>query len=133
MSAIKKTKRKDIGAIGEDLAIDHLERNGYKIIDRNYKCRYGEIDLIASIDNKLIFIEVKLKKGIKYCKAIEAVNDPKQKKIIKSALTYIQKHKIENLDIRFDVIGIELGTRKKPKITHIPNAFEPTEMDFEER
>jgi len=129
---MKKTKKKDIGFIGEDLAINFLEKNGYEILERNYKCRYGEIDLIARIEDRLVFVEVKLKKGESYCKAIEAVDYSKQKKIIKSALNYIQENNIENLGIQFDIIGIELEDGKPPSIIHIKNAFEPSESDFEE-
>jgi putative endonuclease len=135
---MKKTKKKDIGFIGEDLAINFLEKNGYEILERNYRCKYGEIDLIAQVENKLVFIEVKLKKvcrgilNMPWCKAIEAVDYSKQKKIIKSALNYIQENNIENLGIQFDVVGIELEAKNPPFITHLKNAFEPIESDFEE-
>jgi len=127
---MKKTKRKDVGYIGEDLAIDYLEKRGYKIVERNFKCRFGEIDLIARIENRLVFVEVKLKKGEKYCKPIEAVDYAKQKKVIKSSLFYVQKYRIDNLDVQFDVVGIELEQGKTPNIIHIENAFEPSDLDI---
>jgi len=135
---MKKTKKKDIGFIGEDLAINFLEKNGYEILERNYRCKYGEIDLIARIEDRLVFVEVKLKKvcrgilNMPWCKAIEAVDFSKQRKIIKSALNYIQENNIENLGIQLDVVGIELGAGKTPSITHLKNAFELVESDFEE-
>ena len=115
----------NIGEKGESIAIEYLENNGYKIINRNYYSRFGEIDIIAKKENYIIFAEVKTRKINTNFNAFEAVDAIKQKKIIKTAMIYL-KEKSLSLQPRFDVIAVLFDTNLKnvKEINHIKNAFE---------
>ena len=112
--------KKIIGKIGENSATRYLEKNNYEIINRNYSCRFGEIDIIA-IDkktNELIFIEVKTRTNLSYGMPIESINNKKIKHIINSINYYIMNKKLSNIDIRIDAIEVILK-KNKCYINHI--------------
>ncbi len=113
-------KRKQ-GMIGENTACVYLINKGYKILNRNYYTRYGEIDIIAKKDDIIIFIEVKMRSTKRYGIGAEAVNKKKIDTIRICAQIYMQENKLCNQSIRFDVIDI-LGNLEK-KINHIQAAF----------
>lgn len=115
---------KEIGRFGEDTASKYLEESGYTILDRNFRCRSGEIDIIASDGNYIVFIEVKTRSGSFYGTPGEAVNELKQHKIIKVSETYIMKRKLFNYDFRFDVIEIVIDKAKNASIKLIKDAFQ---------
>ncbi len=100
--------KQETGKIGEEIAKNYLERKGYKIIERNFRCRQGEIDIIAMYSGKLIFIEVKTRRSEKYGKPAEAVNGVKQKNMINAARYYLYKTGQGNKFIRFDVVEVKL-------------------------
>lgn len=107
------------GIKGEVFAKNFLEKNGYKVLATNYKNKIGEIDIIAQINNVLVFVEVKARESLKYGHPREAVNFYKQQKIRQVATAYLMQNKLyDKINVRFDVIDI-LGE----KITHIENAF----------
>lgn len=111
------------GKIGENLACMYLQKNKYTIIDRNFRCRQGEIDIIACDEKKeLVFIEVKTRSNLKYGLPSESVVKMKKNHIIGSAKYYNYKNKIENTPIRFDVIEVLLNNSYY-KINHIKDAF----------
>ena len=117
--------RKDLGAKGEKLAIRFLKRKGYRIIQRNYKCKLGEIDIVARQDGTIIFVEVKTRQTEEFGAPQYAVNASKRKQISKVALSYIRNNKLAEQSCRFDVIAITLTSEsRKPVIEHIENAFE---------
>lgn len=95
-----------LGQKGEKVASRYLEKLGYTIVSSNYKCSYGEIDIIAKDKNELVFIEVKTRCSKKYGEAREAVNEYKKKHIKKASTYYIYKHRLENELVRFDVIEV---------------------------
>jgi putative endonuclease len=111
---------RSVGAGEEELAANFLRDKGYFIIQKNYRVRQGEIDIVARDGGTIVFVEVKYRKDTKAGHPLEAVNFQKQRQICKTALFYLNQNKInpETTPIRFDVIGI-LGT----EITHIENAF----------
>src|SRR5258706_14301307 len=108
----------ELGKIGEQLAAEHLEKNGYEILARNYKfTSKAELDIVASKDERIIFVEVKTRES-------DYLNDPvlmvpmkKQKQVIKAADEYIKEHDI-NIPWRFDIISIVVNKRER-KIEHI--------------
>ena len=111
--------KRTIGADKEQLAAEYLIDNGYTVLERNFRSRTGEIDIIASKDNYLVFIEVKYRSSNRYGAAIEAVNYKKQQTIRKVASYYLAtKYNSCDIPCRFDVLGIDGGA-----ITHIKNAF----------
>ncbi|HSH35827.1 YraN family protein [Schnuerera sp.] len=109
------------GIFGENEAVKYLVSQGYRILDRNYRTKVGEIDIIAIKSHILVFIEVKARTSTSYGYPYEAVNWKKQEKIYKSSLIYIKHKSMNNYQIRYDIIEVYL--RKKLKINHIENAF----------
>lgn len=110
---------RQLGAQQEALAADYLERQGFRILARNFRCRAGEIDLIAEEDGCLVFVEVKYRTGLRKGYPMEAVHAAKQRTIYRVAQWYMQqRHVPENTRCRFDVVSI-LGS----EVTLIRNAF----------
>ena len=118
--------RNHSGKIGEDYAAAMLESGGFRIIQRNYHSRWGEIDIIAADSQYIVFAEVKTRAENHFGHPLESVTAAKQKKVIKTALQYLADHPEMDLQPRFDVVGI-LTDRSGTEITavdYIPNAFE---------
>jgi len=97
-----------LGRFGEDLAVSYLRKHGYRIIERNFKVRYGEIDIICEKDDILVFVEVKTRIGHAYGLPEEAVTPRKLREIIKTAEYFTVLHHELSSSLRIDVIGIEL-------------------------
>lgn len=118
---------KVIGNLGEKIALEYLKKSGYSILNRNYRCPLGEIDIITTFKNDLIFVEVKTRTSTKFGYPREAVNYYKQSKIIKVAEYFIlYNNKIFfNKTPRFDVVEIIIDplTFNLNKLNHIKNAF----------
>ena len=110
------------GSFGEKAACRALQKDGYRILARNYRKKYGEIDIIAQKDALICFVEVKTRSGTDYGTPAEAVTQEKQRKIILTAQAYIAEH---NLDaaFSFDVIEVYLTGKKIRFIHHIKDAF----------
>lgn len=103
---LSKLLNKVRGDVGETIAVNFLKKQGYKIVQTNFKCRVGEIDVVATKDGVLCFIEVKRRSTLAYGRPIEAVDWHKQNQIRKTAEFYLMlKHK-DYADIRFDVVEI---------------------------
>ena len=123
-------KKHDVGKTGEKLAAKYLEQSNYKIIKQNFRCKQGEIDIIA-IDNKeleqdLVFVEVKLRKNGDFARAREYVDRRKQDRIRITASAYLAQNPTA-LQPRFDVIEIyapEGPASLRPEITHLEDAFQ---------
>ncbi|MGQ9693494.1 MAG: YraN family protein [Thermodesulfobacteriota bacterium] len=116
-------ERISLGKIGEELAVAHLKKMKYKILERNYKCPLGEMDLVARDKNTLVFIEVKTRKTKDFGGPAAAVDLHKQRQLSKVALHYLNQKKLNNIPARFDVVAIEL-IGSTPQVEVIPNAFE---------
>ena len=111
------------GTILESMAIDYLKNKGVLLIQRNFCCKLGEIDLICKDQNELIFIEVRYRKNNTYGNAEESINYKKRQKLIKAALYFLQNtKKYDNSPCRFDVIAIN-GNIINPNIEWIQNAI----------
>lgn len=108
------------GRLGEKIAVNYLIDNDASILDTNYRINSGEIDIIAKLNEELVFIEVKSRSSIKFGYPSEAVNYNKKRKIINTAKYFMLKNDLNDIPIRFDVIEIYL---KENKINHIINAF----------
>ena len=116
---------RDTGRWGEEQAARYLRRKGYRILERNYSCRLGEIDIIAGHGSFVIFAEVKLRKNADFAEAREFVTSAKQRRIISTAMLWMQSEGCE-LQPRFDVIEIyapEGENSRRPDIRHIEDAF----------
>lgn len=118
-------RRKSLGRQGEDLAAAFLRQRGYAVVCRNYRCRSGEIDIVARKKNQLCFIEVKTRRTGRFGPPQEAVTAAKQKKIARAAQDFILRHGLESRPARFDVIAVDFSSGSGI-ITQIENAFELT-------
>ena len=108
-----------LGRWGEKKCERFLKRKGFKVVARNFSCRFGEIDLIM-IDNDraLVFIEVKTRRDEEFITAQSAVTAAKRKRMRVVGDHFTKKYKIKNRPIRFDVVVVILGTEKQPEIRH---------------
>jgi putative endonuclease len=110
------------GAWGEELALHYLTRRGFALIERNYRTRYGELDLILRDGDTLVFAEVKLRRGVAFGDPLEAVTPRKQAAIRALAEQYLSEREPHFDALRFDVVGILIG-RGQPRIVHVEDAF----------
>lgn len=104
-----KHNNRVIGAIGEEIAVELFKQKGLVILARNFRCRFGEIDIIARDKETLVFIEVKTRKSLKWGRAEEAVNHKKQAKLRHLAAFYLQKNFLLWVPCRFDVCAVYLN------------------------
>ena len=119
-------RRNGIGAWGERQAERYLKRQGYRIVERNFSCRYGEIDLIAETREYLVFVEVKLRKSDAFARAAEFVDFRKQNRLRRTAQLWLTLHETE-LQPRFDVVEVYAPAgeaTRHPTINHLEDAFQ---------
>lgn len=110
----------ELGRIGENIIADYITKLGYKVVERNFACNQGEIDIIAKDKEELVFIEVKTRTDISYGEASEAVTNTKKRHLINSIKYYIYKQKLENQPIRIDVAEVYIN---KGKVNYIKQAI----------
>ena len=120
------SETKDTGRMGEALAAEMLEENGYTIVTRNVHSLYGEIDLIASGEGCICFIEVKVRRKGSMIDPLESITPTKRRRIIKTALVYLRSHETD-LQPRFDVFSIVTQDKKVVSCEHIKGAFDADE------
>ena len=113
----------DFGKQGEKIAVNYLTDKGYEILERNWRNRHKEIDIIAKDGKELVIVEVKTRKSNNYGEPDLAVNKQKQRLLISAANAYIFRNKLD-IDTRFDIISIVFKD-DKPVIDHIEDAFLP--------
>ena len=110
--------KKEFGNTGEDIATEYLEKQGYIILERNFYCKQGEIDIIAKDKNEVVFVEVKSRSDVGYGLPSEAVTKQKIKHLCRTAKYFLHKNKMFNEFIRFDVVEILIKSGKF-NINHI--------------
>lgn len=116
--------RKQLGHWGESVAAHHLEAKGYEIVARNWRCRQGEIDLVAKAGEVLIFVEVKTRRGRDMGTPEEGITPHKARKLLDIAQQYLFSHNLDDVEWRVDLIAVELDkTGKLLRCEHIPNLF----------
>jgi putative endonuclease len=98
--------RHDLGAAGEQAAEHFLRKKRYVIVARNYRCKVGEVDLVALDRGTLVFVEVKTRRHAGFGAPIEAVDMRKQRQIVRAARHFIAAHRLHDRDARFDVVGV---------------------------
>lgn len=113
----------EVGKLGEQEAKEYLKKNNYQILGLNFRCKLGEIDIIAYHKNTIVFVEVKTRKNNVYGTPAQAVNKSKQKRIIKTALYYLQLKNKYNENVRFDIVEVWQSDKVIKDINIIPNAF----------
>lgn len=117
-------KHNEIGVFGENQAVFYLETNGYQILERNFRFRKGEIDIIAYKNPFVCFVEVKTRSSNDWGKPEEAINSHKEKLLINTANAFLEQHEMDEM-ARFDVITI-VGDEKKFEIKHLKDAIQPS-------
>ena len=105
---VRDRRKKEAGRLGEELSVLMLEERGYEILERNYRCRFGEIDIIALRRDILTFVEVKTRSGEHYGTAAEAVTWSKQQKIRQTALQYLNEYRNPFAGVEFQVVEVLL-------------------------
>ena len=118
-------ERKKLGSHGEDLAVEFLKRQGYRILQRNFKLKFGEIDIVAQEGDTVCFIEVRTKTGDELGTPFESITPFKQRKLSRLALAYLKnQYKSVEVRARFDVVAVFSEDGKEEKVEIIKNAFE---------
>lgn len=116
-------KRREVGILGEKLARDFLKKKGYRIRETNFRCRHGEIDVVAEKKDSLIFVEVRTKTGADFGSPEESMTFAKKERLIASALAYRNIHHNLPLSWRIDFVAVELDQKgKATRIEIIENA-----------
>jgi putative endonuclease len=116
--------RQRLGRSGEETIAKYLQKHGYKILVKNYRCKVGEIDIIAMDGPYLVFIEVKTRSGLGFGSPASSVNTRKQKQISRAAQYYLAEQQLFDSPARFDVVSILWADGKPMQIDHINNAFD---------
>jgi putative endonuclease len=118
-------ERQRLGKTGEDLAVTELTSQGYAIVARRYRTRFGEIDIIARDAETFVFVEVRRKSGLGYGAAAESVTPDKQRRVVRMAVDYLARNDLyEKCAVRFDVVAIDDQPSGPPCITLIRAAFD---------
>ncbi len=115
--------RQQTGSWGEQLACEYLEQKDYQILDRNYRSKFGELDIVARNGEYLVFCEVKTRNGKGSIHPTAAITPRKIRKLRQLGQLYIQQKKIYYLQPRFDVVAIQMPTHEPPIIEHFINAL----------
>ncbi|MDE5616209.1 MAG: YraN family protein [Clostridia bacterium] len=114
---------KKAGIEGENTAIEYLKKKGYRILERNFTSKTGEIDIIAQDKNYLVFVEVKSRDNLKFGYPVESVTLNKARKIVRTAECYLLYRKRQNSLCRFDIIEVLKG-----EVNHIKNAYDKSDL-----
>ena len=114
--------RQSLGKLGEDLACRELVRRGYAILDRRYRTRVGELDIVARDGETVVFVEVKTRGSASCGTPAEAVTAVKRRKLALMAADYVVRRRLERSPCRFDVVAVEVGSGA-PVVTLYQSAF----------
>ena len=120
--AMSSDRRQTLGELGETLACDELRRRGYAILERRYRTRYGEIDIVARDGDVLVFVEVKARVGSAFGTGAEAVTRFKQRRVARMAADFLVRRRLSDRPCRFDVVSVAVGDGV-PRIEVIAGAF----------
>lgn len=118
-AAARPPHNQELGARGESLAAAYLEERGYRILDRNWRNRHGELDLIARDRDTLVAVEVKTRSGLGYGPPLAAITARKASRIRRLLLDWIRDHEAHAPKLRVDAIGITMRERESPRIDHL--------------
>lgn len=114
-----ETLKRHPGSAGEDAACAWLERRGYRILARNWRCRSGEVDVVARLGSTTVFVEVKERRDTVHGLGVEAVTWSKRQRLVRAARLYAAAHGVSETALRFDVVSID-----GRKVRHEPGAFD---------
>lgn len=115
--------RRQLGGEAEDAAVRYLTAQGFRIRARNYACRAGELDVVAERGELVAIVEVRMRSSAAWGDPAHTVSWPKQRRVVRAALHYLQRERLRGREIRFDVISI-VGRGPTATVEHIPGAFD---------
>ena len=118
-----KDDRQSLGKLGEDLACAELSRRGYELLDRRYRTRFGEIDIVARHQGAIVFIEVKARASAAFGDGAAAVTGFKQYRIGQMAVDFLSRRQLTDQPCRFDVVAVSFD-RGRPRVDVYENAFD---------
>jgi putative endonuclease len=113
----------DLGAHGERIAAAYLTDRGLRVLDRNWRCRDGELDIVARDGDALVFCEVKTRRAVGFGHPVEAVGHVKQRRLRTLAQRWLAAHEEHAPELRFDVVGVLVRTEGPALVTHLRAAF----------
>jgi len=116
-------ERISTGKMGEEIAAKHLVGVGYEILERNFRCPLGEMDIVARDHETMVFVEVRSRRTDNYGSPLESVGFTKQKKISRVAEYYLNRHGLQQVKARFDVVAVKLSP-SRPEVELIRDAFD---------
>ncbi|HET6739985.1 MAG TPA: YraN family protein [Kribbella sp.] len=111
-----------VGQYGEDLAARYLTSNGFSVLERNWRCELGEIDIVAREDDTLVICEVKTRRGLNYGTPLEAITYKKLTTLRRLAGRWLQTHQVRAAAIRIDVVAIVFDNNTPPQVDHLRGA-----------
>lgn len=123
-SGSSSTKKQVTGKRGEDLAVSYLQTQGYEIVERNWRCTLGEIDIVARRSEVVVFVEVRTRHASTTESALESVGSQKQAKMTRLAYAYLTGRQLGKVDWRVDVVAVALPRAGDPVIEHVENALD---------
>jgi putative endonuclease len=116
--------KSNVGEYGENLAKEYLVQKGYTIVAQNWRCKMGELDIVAQAEQKTIFVEVKTRRTVNIEEVYLQYNTKKRDKLVRAIFAYLQAHDMHDVNWRFDMIAIALPYRATPIIEHTEDALE---------
>lgn len=121
LTGMTTMSRTELGALGEQVAVDHLTAQGWAILARNWRCRYGELDVIAAapVPRTVVFVEVKTRSGDGFGGLAYAVGPEKVRRLRRLAGVWLAGQQCHWDEVRLDVIGVRIGRSRTPEITHL--------------
>jgi putative endonuclease len=124
---VGKSQHCALGRTGEDLACAELRRRGYAILDRRYRTRSGELDIVARDGPTLVFVEVKTRRSDRFGTPLEAVTPAKRRQVVAMAADYLANRRLGPAGCRFDVAAVTFDDRGAPAVEIVTDAFEAGE------
>lgn len=112
-----------LGRAGESLAAEYLDQNGLTVLERNWSCAHGELDVVATDGERVVFCEVKTRSGVDYGGPVEAVTADKCRRIRRLARTWLQERQLVGCEVRFDVVSVLWPPGGQVRIEHLQEVF----------
>lgn len=112
-------RRRELGTWGEALAVRYLCDHGWAVVGRNWRCRHGEIDIVARDGDCLVFVEVKTRRSDRFGSPLEAVDQRKARRLRRLAAAWLQEHDVRAAKVRIDVVGIECHPGVPAMVRHV--------------
>ena len=113
------------------MALEHLQSKGYELVEKNWKCRVGELDIVMKKEGLLVFVEVRTLDSSEFDDPLASITRSKVRQVVRTAKSYLSLKPLEpDMDVRFDVVGVTIHSPDEVSIEHVPNAFDAPEDMF---